>query len=291
VRTQLELARLQLARTQKVVGEGAVSKQEADERAAAVKQGEAQIAAAQAAVESARLNLEFTQVRAPIGGRTSRAEVTQGNLVAPGTSVLTSIVSLDPIYLYFEGDERVYLRYQELARKGERASSRAVRNPVYIGLANEEGHPHEGYIDFIDNRLDPRTGTIRARAVFANKNRLFTPGLFARVKLVGSGRYRAVLVNDRAIGTDQSQKFVLVVDAEGKTQYRPVKLGPIVDGLRVVREGLKAGETIVVNGLQRVRPGMPVKPNKVPMEGAPPAAAPALDAKGAEKAAPDAKGK
>lgn len=266
VRSQLELARIQLERAQKVVGSGGVAKQEVDERAAAVKQFETQIAAAQAALESARLNIEFTEVRAPIAGRTSRAEVTTGNLVTNATTVLTTIVSLDPIYLYFEGDERVYLRYQELARAGERPSSRVVRNPVFIGLSNEEGHPHEGYIDFVDNRLDPRTGTIRARGVFANKDRAFTPGLFARVKLVGSGRYRTVLVNDRAIGTDQDRKFVLVVGADGNTQYRAVKLGPIVDGLRVVREGLKAGEVIVVNGLRRVRPGMPVKPNKVPME-------------------------
>jgi RND family efflux transporter MFP subunit len=266
VRAQLDLARIQLERVQRVVGAGGVAKQEVDERAAAVKQFETQIAAAQAALESARLNVEFTQVRAPIAGRTSRAEVTAGNIVTNASTVLTTIVSLDPIYLYFEGDENVYLRYQDLARSGERPSSRVVRNPVFIGLSNEEGHPHEGYIDFVDNRLDPRTGTIRARAVFSNKDRKFTPGLFARVKLVGSGRYRAVLVNDRAIGTDQDRKFVLVVGADGNTQYRPVKPGPMVDGLRVVREGLKAGEVIVVNGLQRVRPGMPVKPNKVPME-------------------------
>lgn len=266
VRSQLELARIQLERAQRVVASGGVAKQEVDERAAAVKQYETQIAAAQAALESARLNVEFTEVRAPIAGRTSRAEVTAGNLVTHASTVLTTIVSLDPIYLYFEGDEQVYLRYQDLARSGERPSSRLVRNPVFIGLSNEEGHPHEGYIDFVDNRLDPRTGTIRARAVFSNKDRTFTPGLFARVKLVGSGRYRAVLVNDRAIGTDQDRKFVLVVGADGSTQYRAVTLGPIVDGLRVVREGLKAGEVIVVNGLQRVRPGMPVKPTKVPME-------------------------
>lgn len=272
-RAQVELARLQLARTQKVVGDGGVSRQEVDERAAAVKQGEAQLAAAQAALESARLNIEFTEVRAPIAGRTGRAEITAGNLVAAGSSLLTTIVALDPIYLYFEGDEQVYLRFQNLARKAGRSSARDARIPVYIGLANEEGHPHQGYIDFIDNRLDSRTGTIRARGVFANKERLFAPGLFARVKLVGSEPYRAALVTDRAIGTDQDRKFVLVVGDDGKTQYRPIKLGPLIDRLRVVREGLKAGEVIVVNGLQRVRPGMEVKPNKVPMEGPPPDAA------------------
>lgn len=279
-RTQHELATTLRARAQRLVGEGGVSKQEFDERESAVKQAEAAMQAARAAFESAKLNLEFTEVRAPIGGRTGRAEVTAGNLVAPGTSLLTTIVSLDPIHLYFEGDEAAYLRYQQLARSGERKSAREAPAVVQVGLSDEEGFPHKGTVDFIDNRLDPKTGTIRARAVFANKERRFTPGLFARVRLVGSGRYNAILVTDRAIGTDQSQKFVLVVGADGKTQYRPVKLGPIVDGLRVVKEGLKPGETIVVNGLQRVRPGMPVTPNKVPMEGPPPGAAPAPDAKG-----------
>ena len=266
VSSQLDLARIQLERAQKVVAAGGVAKQEVDERAAAVKQFETEVAAAQAALESARLNVEFTQVRAPISGRTSRAEITAGNLVTHADTLLTTIVSLDPIYVYFEGDEQVYLRHQELARAGERPSSRMAKNPVFIGLSNEQGHPHEGYIDFVDNRLDARTGTIRARGVFSNPYRKFTPGLFARVKLVGSGRYRAVLVNDRAIGTDQDRKFVLVVGPGGSAQYRAVKLGSLVDGLRVVREGLKAGEVIVVNGLQRVRPGMQVKPNKVPME-------------------------
>jgi multidrug efflux system membrane fusion protein len=280
--TQLDLARVQIARIQKLVGEGGVSKQEFDERASAVKQGEAALGLAQAALESARLNVEFTEVRAPISGRAGRAEVTAGNLVAAGTTMLTTIVSLDPVHLYFEGDEQVYLKFQALARSGERPSSRETRSTVFVGLANEEGHPHKGYVDFVDNRLDVRTGTIRVRAVLSNKDRVFTPGLFARVKLIGSGTYRAVLISDRAVGTDQSQKFVLALGPDNKVQYRPVRLGPLVDGLRVVKEGLKADEVIVVNGLQRVRPGMPVTPTTVPMEGPAPGSAAAPSAEPAK---------
>jgi len=264
---QVELARQLLQRVERLVGEGGVSKQELDERASAVQQAEAAVRGTQAALDSARLNLEFTEVRAAIGGRIGRAEMKAGNLVSANQTLLTTIVSLDPIYAWFEGDESVYLRYQDLSRSGERPSSRDVRNPVYLGLSNEEGHPHKGYVDFVDNRVDPRTGTIRARGVFPNRDRRFTPGLFARIKLVGSGTYRAVLINDRAVGTDQSQKFVFVLGADGKVQYRPVKLGPMIDGLRVVKEGLKGGETILVNNIQRVRPGMPVNPQKVPMQG------------------------
>jgi RND family efflux transporter MFP subunit len=164
----------------------------------------------------------------------------------------------------FEADEQAFLKYADLSRRA--AGVRTAKNAVYMGLANETGYPHNGVIEFVDNRLNPQTGTISARAVFDNKERRFTPGLFARIKLTGSGSYNAVLVDDRAIGTDQSKRFVLVVGADNKAMYREVKLGALVDGLRVVRDGLKAGEVIVVNGLQRVRPGMPVRPNVVPMD-------------------------
>jgi len=190
--------------------------------------------------------------------------VTAGNLVQAGpptATLLTTVVSLDPIYVYFEGDEQTYLKYSTLARAGSRPSSRDVRNPIYMGLLNEDGQfPHQGYVDFVDNTLNPQTGTIRARAVFSNKDRLFTPGLFARLKLVGSGRYRATLVLDRAVGTDQDKKFVLVLKPDSTVDYRPVRLGPLVDGLRVVTSGLKPGEQIVINGLQRARPGLKVTP-------------------------------
>jgi RND family efflux transporter MFP subunit len=198
-----------------------------------------------------------------------RAEVTQGNLVEagpPSGAVLTTVVSLDPIYVYFEGDEQTYLKYAMMARAGDRPSSREKRNPVYVGLANEEGFPHQGYMDFVDNQLNPESGTIRARAVLSNKERRFTPGLFARIRLVGSGRYRTALVQDRAVGTDQDKKFVLVLKPDSTVEYRPVQIGRLVDGLRIVQKGLKSGEKIVVSGLQRARPGMKVSPTLSPMD-------------------------
>lgn len=271
-----ELARLRLKRASEMVRDKFVAKENYDERLSEQRTAQSQIKAAEAAVETARLNLDFTRIRAPISGRIGRAEVTVGNLVQVGgadANGLTSIVGLDPIYAYFEGDEQIYLKYGELARSGERPSSREARNPVRMGLANEQGFPHEGYIDFVDNRLNAASGTIRVRAVFDNKERKFTPGLFARLRLVGSGTYKAVLVNDRAVGTDQSQRFVLVVGADKKANRRQVKLGPLVDGLRVIKDGVKSGELIVVNGMQRVMfPGMPVDPKTVPMEGEPVAA-------------------
>ncbi|MDB5987024.1 MAG: efflux transporter periplasmic adaptor subunit [Nevskia sp.] len=262
-RTQLELAHVELDRVQKLKDSGAVSREEYDERLSGLHQAEANVASAKAAVDSAQLNLSFTRVTSPINGRVSRAEITRGNLVSGGLSggtLLTTVVSIDPIYVYFDGDESAYLRYGQMARAGERPSSRDAKNPVQLSLINEEGYPHTGYMDFVDNQLNPQTGTIRARAVFDNKDGVFTPGLYARIRLLGSGEYAAILVNDSAIGTDQSQKFALVVGADNKVEYRPVKLGRLIDGLRVVREGLKPGETIVVSGLQRVHPGAPITP-------------------------------
>jgi RND family efflux transporter MFP subunit len=276
-RAQLQQAKNQLERTEQLMKSKFVSKEAYDDKVSAQREAAAGVAASQAAVEAAKLNVGYTKIYAPIDGRAGRAEITLGNLVSGGTAgeatMLTTIVSLDPIYAYFEGDEQIYLKYVALARGGERPSSRTTKNPIFMGLSNEEGHPHEGYMDFVDNQLNPATGTIRARAVFPNKDRLFTPGLFARLKLVGSGTYKAVLINDRAVGTDQSKKFVLVVGEDKKAMYREIKLGPTVDGLRVVKQGLKGGEMIVVNGLQRVRPGTPVAPEKVPMENQPEKAA------------------
>lgn len=264
-RTQLALARSERERAEKLREGRAISAEEFDARIAGAEQARAAVQAAEAAVEIAALNLTFTQVRAPISGLVGRAEITAGNLVTAGQTLLTTIVSIDPIYVAFEGDEQVYLKYIDMARRGERGSSRDTRNPVWVGLADEQGHPHRGVMVFLDNELDVATGTIRARGLFDNAERRFTPGMFARVKLIGSGRYEAVLVNDSAIGTDQSRKYVLVVGEENKVEYRPVKLGPLVDGLRVVREGLAPSDVIVVNGLQRVRPGAPVTPQLVAM--------------------------
>jgi multidrug efflux system membrane fusion protein len=268
-RTGKDLATREVERAKKLVDAQAISREEFDSRTSAEAQGVAEVRAAEAAVETAKLNLEWTRVRSPIAGRVSNAMVTQGNLVQagpPDATLLTTVVSLDPIYCYFEGDEQTYLRYSLLARAGDRPSSRDVRNPVFIGLANEDSlFPHQGYVDFVDNRVNPETGTIRARAVLSNKDRVFTPGLFARVKLVGSGKYRATLVQDRAVGTDQDKKFVLVLKPDTTVEYRVVQPGKTVSGLRIIRSGVKEGDRVVVNGLQRVRPGMKVKPSFEPM--------------------------
>jgi multidrug efflux system membrane fusion protein len=268
-RSQMELAKLEAGRVQKLKDSGAVSREELDERLSNLNQQDASVAAAKAALDNAALQLSFTKVRAPFDGRASRAEVTRGNLVTGGNNggtLLTTVVSVDPIYVYFEGDENAYLRYNQLAREGQRPSSRDARNPVRVGLANEQGFPHEGYMDFVDNQLDVRTGTIRARAVLENKQGLFTPGMFARVQLLGSGEYEAILIEDRAVGTDQSQSFVLVLGPDNKLEYRPIEAGRILGGgLRIVRKGLKPDDVIVVSGLQRVRPGAQVKPNMATM--------------------------
>ena len=269
-RTTLDLAKIEQQRVQHLKESGAVSQEEVDERESTVAQAEANVSGAAAALESAELNMTFTRVTSPIDGRVSRAEVTRGNLVTGGNNggtYLTSVVSLDPIYLYFEGDEATYLRYVALARAGERPSSRDAPNPVRVGLANEQGFPHEGKMDFVDNQVNSQTGTIRARAVLENKDGLYIPGLFARVQLLGSGEYRAVLIDDRAVNTDQSQKYVFLLAPGNKIEYRRVKLGRVIDGLRIVREGLKPGDVIVVNGAQRVHPGVVVSPQTVTMQG------------------------
>jgi RND family efflux transporter MFP subunit len=264
-----ELTASEAARSEKLLDIKAVSREEYDARVNASREAQANVAAARAAVDAAKLNLEFTRITAPIDGRVGKAIVTAGNLVTGGSNaatLLTTVVSLDPMYVTFEGDEQIYLKYNELSRRGERPSSRDAANPVLMGLANEDGYPHRGKMVFVDNQVDPRTGTIRARAAFENKDGFLTPGLFARVKLLGHNSYHAVLVDDRAIGTDQSQKFVYVVDAQNKVAYRPVKVGRLTDGLRIVQQGLQPGETVIVNGLQRVRPGVVVAPERVAMD-------------------------
>src|SRR5271163_4070054 len=267
-KTALDLGRIELVRVQRLRDSGAVSEEELDERKSTVAQAEANVAGAAAALEAASLNLNFTRVASPIDGRVSRAEVTRGNLVTGGSNggtLLSSVVSIDPIYLYFDADEQSYLRYTQMARSGERPSSRDAGNPVQVGLANEEGFPHAGTVDFVDNQLNPQTGTIRARAVLQNKDGQFTPGLFARVQLLGSGEYSAILIDDRAVNTDQSQKYVLLLGPNNTVEYRKVKLGRVIDGLRVVREGLKPGDVVIVNGAQRVHPGITVTPQRVNM--------------------------
>jgi RND family efflux transporter MFP subunit len=264
-----ELAASDAARSKSLVDIKAVSREEYDTRVNASREATASVAAARAAVDAAKLDLEFTRVTSPIAGRVSKAAITAGNLVTGGSNaatLLTTVVSLDPIYVSFEGDEQIYLKYTALAQRGERQSSRDAANPVLMGLANETDYPRRGAMVFVDNQVDPRTGTIRARASFENKDGFLTPGLFARVKLLGTNSYKAVLVDDRAIGTDQSQKFVYVVDAANKVVYRPVKVGRLTEGLRIVLQGLQPGESVIVNGLQRVRPGVVVAPERIAMD-------------------------
>jgi RND family efflux transporter MFP subunit len=266
-RSAASLAKSEVQRAGKLVEVQAISREEYDSRTSAEVQGGAQVRAAEAAVETARLNLEWTRVRSPIAGRVSNAAVTAGNLVQGGSTdgtPLTTVVSLDSMYLYFDSDEQTYLRYAGRAKKTG-TNWRNARLPVFLGLANESGYPHEGRLDFVDNQVDPRTGTIRTRAVFSNRSRALTPGLFARVKLVGTEKTNVLLVRDAAIGTDQDRKFVLVVGPGDTLVYRPIVPGRLSDGLRIVTSGLEAGDRVVVNGLMRVRPGMKVAPTLTAM--------------------------
>ncbi|MFS2008124.1 efflux RND transporter periplasmic adaptor subunit [Duganella sp. CT11-25] len=278
-RAKADLAKVELARAEKLLADKAIAQREYDASASGFKQLDADARAAQAQYEAAKLNLSYTQVTSPINGRVSKAEITLGNLV-DASAVLTSVVSLDQIYASFDGDEDTYLRVGAAAHQGKPAT-------VKIGLANETGFPHEGKLEFVDNQLDPRSGSVRMRATFANTDGALVPGLFARVQLAGStGAKSALLINERAVSTDQNRKFVFVVDKDNKAEYRPVTLGPQIDGLRVVRDGLKPGEKIVVNGLQRVRPGAPITPTVVPMDADPLAASMAKpEAKKDEKVA------
>lgn len=264
-KSALNLAKSEKARATNLLSQHAISQEEFDTRASGDEQAEANVQLAQAALDTAQLNMDWTRVTAPISGRISRANVTVGNLVSNGQTLLTTLVSIDPIYVRFDGDEQAYLRYVKLAKDRAAAGQKDIPSPVLVGLADEAGYPHPGVMVFLDNEVDPQTGTIRTRAKLDNHDRAFTPGLFARVRLLGDKKYDALLINDSAVGTDQTVKYVLVVGADNKVEYRPVKLGPVIDGLRVVREGLKENDTIVVNGLQRVRPGSPVTPQNVAM--------------------------
>ena len=262
-RSEAKLAQAQNTRAQALVEARAISREEFETRNAATAQGNAAVRAAEAAVAAARLDLQFTEVRSPIDGRAGRALVTSGNLAQADGTLLTTVVSQDPVHVYFEADEQTWLRYNRLARDGTRAAS---DNPVRVGLAGEDGHPHAGTVDFVDNRVDPATGTIRARAVLRNPDRQFTPGLFARVQLEGSGQFDALLVDDKAVLTDQDRKYVYVLGADNTAQRRDVQLGRMIDGLRVVRAGLAADDQVLVSGLQKVfMPGMPVAPKSVAM--------------------------
>jgi len=245
----VHLAQVETVRAETLYAVHAMALEELDTRASSLAQAMADTRAAQAAMDTATLDLEWTVVRAPISGRVSRAAVTAGNYVQTGVSAspLTSIVSQDPIYVYFNADEQSYL-----------AMGPGDRGTVAIGLADETGFPHAARIDFVDNQLDGTTGTIRVRAVVDNHDRRLTPGLFARVQLVTGQPYRATLIEDRAIGTDQDKRYVYVVKADSTTDYRVVQIGPLDNGLRVATSGIAPGDRVVVDGLQRVRPGLKV---------------------------------
>lgn len=260
-RSRLALAELELKRARELLDKRLGSRQEYDQRTAELRFAEQQVLSAEAAVRSARLDLDYTRIRAPIDGRISDLQVTPGNLVRFGEPVLTRIVSEQQVQAYFDVSEQVFL-----SMFGARSGPRARRPQVRMGLENEQGFPHTGQIDFIDNRLDPATATMRVRAVFDNADRRFTPGLVARIRLLSEQASERVLTPERAIGTDQDQKYVLVVDEAGVVQFRPIRLGPLLEGMRVVSEGLAAGERVVVSGLQRARPGSTVTPRELPLD-------------------------
>ena len=265
----LALADLNLKRTQELATKNAIASQELDEQRTKQLQAAAALQVAQAEVNAAKLNLDFTQIAAPVSGRINRHAVSEGNLISGGaanSTLLTTIVSLDPIHAYFEADEQAYMKYTRLAQSGERRSSRDFANPVKLELVDEESFPHPGKMDFVENRIDVNTATIQGRAIFDNHDLVLTPGQFVRLQLLGSPPHPAILIPDQAIASDQSQKFVWVVSADSKLEYRKVTPGPMIDGLRVVRAGLKPDERVIVLGLQSARPGITVKAEEAPPE-------------------------
>jgi RND family efflux transporter MFP subunit len=267
-----------VARAQMLVRARAISEEEVDTRVSEQRQAQESVQAARATVNAVQLNVEFTQVRAPISGRISRNLVSVGNLINGGTTqstVLTTIVSLDPIYCYFEADERSYLKGMRQVRNGDQTNGRASKQPVYVGLADETNFPHQGSVDFVDNRLDQNTGTITVRAVLPNPDLFLAPGLFARLRLPAGGKYKALMLPPEALGSDLSQQFVFVVDAQNLAQYRQVTPGPLIDGWRVIRDGLQPEDWVIVKGVQRARAGTqvdPVKQDSASVQPPPPAA-------------------
>ena len=264
MQAQLKLAQIELDRAKELRGKNTISASEFDQKAATYQGSSAAARSAEAAKNSAALNLEFTQIKSPIDGRVSDARITLGNLVQPGAgaeSLLTTVVSVDPIYAKVDADENAVLKYVKLSGEGKRVSARTAKIPAFIELGNETDFPHEGYIDFVDNRLDPGTGTIRARVVLKNWNPNFiTPGFFVRVRIAGATPYRAALVNDKVITSQQGLKYAFVVKPDNTLDRRTLETGPIFEGKRIVKSGLKDGEKVVSTRLQMVQPGMSVKP-------------------------------
>jgi len=277
--TKVENANLDIIRGKPLVERKIISDKTFDDRMSIVRDAQAAVKVAEARVRSAELDLSFTRIASPITGRISRTLVTAGNWISAGSvsgaTLLTTIVSEDPIYIYFDVSENNYIKYRRLAERGVAAGAAEVGAPVEIGLPDERGFPHKARLDFLDNRLDQGTATLRARAVIANPAGLFSPGLFARVRVTGTAPYAAVLLPDEAIGTDQTNKFIYAVGADGIVTRRNVKLGPMHEGMRVVREGVAAEDWVIVRGLQRARPGGKVTPQRqMPAPSAAPAGRP-----------------
>jgi len=264
--TKVENANLDIIRGRPLVERKIISDKTFDDRMSIVRDAQAAVKVAEAKVRSAELDLSFTRIDAPITGRISRTLVTAGNWISAGSvsgaTLLTTIVSEDPIYIYFDVSENNYIKYRRLAERGVAAGAAEPGAPVEIELPDERGFPHRGRLDFLDNRLDQGTATLRARAVIANAASLFSPGLFARVRVTGTAPYSAVLLPDEAIGTDQTNKFVYAVGEDGSVTRRNIRLGPIHEGMRVVREGIAAGDWVIVRGLQRARSGGKVTPQR-----------------------------
>src|ERR1700724_3067592 len=266
-RASAQLAEAQYKRGESLIKAGAISVDTYDTRSAALGQASADVHAAEAALATAKLNLDFTEVRAPIAGRVSRGLLTLGNLAQADQTVLTSVVSQDPVYVYFQPDEQSFLGYRELARKGERANS---DNPVRVGLASETGFPHSGTVNFVNNQVDAATGTINVRATVPNPDGVFVPGLYARVQLEGRAEYLAMLIDDKAIMTDQDRKYVYVLGPEDKAKRKDIVLGSVHDGLRPGASGLGANDKVIVAGLQKIlAPDTKVKPNLAAMSARP----------------------
>jgi multidrug efflux system membrane fusion protein len=262
---KLILAQANLIRSKELFDTHTVARSELDQNNDAYMEADANLKSAQATLQAAQINLDYTAIASPVTGRVSRAEITVGNLVEAGANapLLTTVVSVSPVYVEFEIDEQTYLKY---LANGAEGNSGLDHIPVSMELADEEGYPRRGRLKSIDNRLDTTSGTIRVRAVFDNSTGDLTPGLYAKVRTAGSAAETAVLVDDRAVGTDQDKKYVMVVDAANRVNYRAVTLGPVVNGLRIVRSGLQKGERIVIDGLQSVRPGQVIVPENVAME-------------------------
>jgi multidrug efflux system membrane fusion protein len=268
-RSKLDFATAGHARAERLYTQNAIAREEYEQLTSAETEAAGDLGSLTAQLHAARLNLEYTHVRSPIDGHVSRALITPGNLVS-NTNLLTTVVSDDPIYAYFDTDEATYLKFTQLQNKDrmasrERAGHGGGSSPVFMGLVGEQGYPHQGQLDFVDNQVDARSSTIHARAVFDNKDGRFTPGLFARIKLVANDSYQAILIDERAVGNDLGKKFVLILKPDDTLEYRPVTLGTRIDGLRVVAEGLQPADVIVVNGLQHVAAGAKVQATRVTM--------------------------